>query len=456
MQPEQSTEHTMELLNAHGPYDHGLWDPLASGRTAHHKLSKFLVETISAEIKSKYSKSQLTDMSILDVGGYDGWILVQIQSEFNFKRAVCVEPRLKNIQKGEFARKYYGVQTSVNFLCGELDSLNQVLNNKFDFVLFLNVLHHVDSTPRAVKSITNFCRNTAFISSAIIERPKKSGNKLKKLMNLKDISYLNSPHDFATAGFKFESSYFDGSTTGSTIVNLPEKKLIEMSLVANGFEAKKSFSSLDSKNTSFFTKSHGELWAFVVATKSTSSTGPEEKCLGDKIEYESQFLFTHLNVEIIDSWLLYLSSIGHDLTGHENRKALTPITIGSRLIFAASRRPRNIFSKIVLSKSNLNSSEKAILQNISKAPLFKSGFELAKHHLKRGQLTEAKTLLKDLTSKPYCDWRIFYRSCYFLMVIAQIQNDPISFNQWKHLLDIANPHFPITAIKGVVWVSKEN
>jgi len=67
------------MLNAHGPYNHGLWDPLIRG--------------VSAEILENYSKLQLAEMTILDVGGYDGWILVQLQQEFGFKLAVCVEPR---------------------------------------------------------------------------------------------------------------------------------------------------------------------------------------------------------------------------------------------------------------------------------------------------------------------------------------------------------------------------
>ena len=112
-------------------------------------------------------------MTILDVGGYDGWILVQLQRELNFKLAVCVEPRSKNIKKGEFARKYYGIETDVKFIQGELDSLDQILNNQFDLVLCLGVLHHIDSTPKAIQSLSDVCLDRIFISSAIIERPKK-------------------------------------------------------------------------------------------------------------------------------------------------------------------------------------------------------------------------------------------------------------------------------------------
>ena len=442
------------MLNAHGPYDHGLWDPMMSGTTAHHNLSKSLLKTISEEIASKYSKSQLAEMTILDVGGYDGWILVQLQQELKFKLAVCVEPRLKNIQKGEFARKYYGIKTDVKFIQGELDTLNQVLDNQFDLVLCLNVMHHVDSTPKAIQSLSDFCRDTIFISSAIIERPKKSVKKLKRLLNFKDISYLNSTKDFATAGFKFESPYFDGSTTGSVIVNLPEENLLKMSLTSNGFKVEKSITSLASKNYKFFTKSHGELWGFIVANKTLSVLNSNDKYLADRIEYEKRFLFALLKIEVIDLWLGKIHTIDRN-SESARPDPLTKPSITDRLLFAASRKPNKLFSRFILRQSNLSSSEKSILQNVSKAPTFKIGFELAKHHLKSGQYNEAKILFKDLTKKPNCDWRSFYRSCYFLTLIARIENDEDPFNHYKHLLKIANPHFPISMEIGIQWINKQ-
>lgn len=285
MQTDPTNYFTIEMLNAHGPYDHGLWDPMMSGVTDHHKLSKSIVETISAEIASKYSKSKLAEMTILDVGGYDGWILVQLQRELNFKLAVCVEPRLKNIQKGEFARKYYGIQTNVIFIQGELDSLDQALDNQFDFVLCLNVLHHVDSTPKAIQSLADYCLNTIIVSSATIERPKKSVTKLLKLMNLKDIAYLNRTQDFAIAGFKFETPYFDGSTNESVIVCLPEENLIIMSLTSNGFYIKRSLNSRSSKYLVSFTKSHGEQATLLIACKNENSITQKENFHRDIVQY---------------------------------------------------------------------------------------------------------------------------------------------------------------------------
>ena len=121
----------------------------------------------------------------------------------------------------------------------------------------------------------------------------------------------------------------------------------------------------------------------------------------------------------------------------------------------ASRDNEFGISRMIIRLAKLQSHEVSIIQNISKAPVEKSCFELAKHFLREGKCNEAKILFKSMTSKPDCDWRVFYRSCYFLTVIAQIENDSGSLAHYKMLLKIANPHFPITTEEGVKWVSRE-
>ena len=228
-----------------------------------------------------------------------------------------------------------------------------------------------------------------------------------------------------------------------------------MSLISNGFKVEKSITSLASKNYKFFTKSHGELWGFIVAIKVSRVLDSNDKYLGDRIEYEKRFLFALLKIEVIDLWLEKISTIDRN----SESASLSPSTkssISDRLLFAASRQPNKLFSRFILRQSNLDLIEKSILQNISKAPVFKAGFELAKYHLKRGQHNQAKILFKDLTNKLSCDWRVFYRSCFFLTVIARIENDEVAFVHYQQLLDIANPHFPISTTEGVEWVLKAN
>ena len=133
-----------ELLNAHGPFDHGLWSELTNNPELKlrsslvsggifHERSRKLVKQITEIIASRYSKEELSQMTILDVGCYDGWIITQVAENLNFKSAVGVEPRIKNIQKGQFARTFFNIETEVVFLQGEIESLDSLFpNTKFD------------------------------------------------------------------------------------------------------------------------------------------------------------------------------------------------------------------------------------------------------------------------------------------------------------------------------------
>ena len=238
------------------------------------------------------------------------------------------------------------------------------------------------------------------------------------------------------------------------IVNLPEENLIKMSLTSNGFEVEKSIKSLDSKNFMFFTKSHGELWGFIVANKTSSVLNSNDKYLADRIEYEKQYLFALLKIEVIDLWLGKIGVVKSIFSGVSFRPP-TKLCLSDRLLFAASRQPNKLFARFIFRQSKLDFYEKSVLQNISKAPVFKASFELAKHLLVNGQLDEAKDLLTKLTKAQNCDWRVFYRSCYFFACIAEIENDSISCGHYLNLLKITNPLFPITNVVGTNWIKSQ-
>ena len=98
-----------EYLNAHGPYDHGIWKRSKKNKNINlfHKRSEYLLKKISENLLKTFSKNELKNKTILDIGCYDGWIIYNLNKEFNFKKIVGIEPREKNIQKGIIARKFY-------------------------------------------------------------------------------------------------------------------------------------------------------------------------------------------------------------------------------------------------------------------------------------------------------------------------------------------------------------
>ena len=64
-------------LNAYGPYNHGVWEnPKINKKVGDEEFltgrSNYIFEKFS-EFMSKFTKDQISKMSIIDIGGYDGW-----------------------------------------------------------------------------------------------------------------------------------------------------------------------------------------------------------------------------------------------------------------------------------------------------------------------------------------------------------------------------------------------
>ena len=99
-------EITTEYINALSPYDHGLWEGQSSDggdlkvgdKSLFTNRAFWLVEKISSYLSSHFTEESLSQMSILEVASYDGWILTEICKRFNFKEVIGVEPRSKNTQ----------------------------------------------------------------------------------------------------------------------------------------------------------------------------------------------------------------------------------------------------------------------------------------------------------------------------------------------------------------------
>lgn len=463
---DHKSDNQIETLNAHGPYDHGLWSELnvASGADnkddvikggIFHERSKHLVKNISQVISSYYSTEEISRASIIDVGCYDGWILVQLAKLFKFKSAIGVEPRLKNIQKGKFSREHYEIPTNVEFLQGDIDSLENVIGSeKFDIILCLGVLHHVESTTTAVRRLANSCRQLLIIDSMVIDKPKKDARRILHLLNLRDIAYDDASRQWAIAAFKYETPYFDGSTSSAPIVNVPEERLIKMSLDTCGFSVAQLHHPDKTAFKKEFQKLRGVRESFIVATKTPNfSDSSYPATLKNKsIIHETTFIFSEIPPQVLIAWLNHLgiSTNIQRLVGKQKNK------LKHKLVHYASQNPTTWKSKKILKFARLAPNTQSVLVNLSRSPLDKSLFELGKLLLKKREFGQAKLQFKTITSRNGCDWRAFYRSCYFLTVIGQIENDPILLNHYQNLLDIANPHFPITTKEGVEWVLKEN
>ena len=101
------TPEELELVNAYGPYNHAAWQGCGLTVTSEEVLKgrgELLAAMIRAELERRYTREQMAQLTLCDVGCYDGFILHLLQ-DLPFRQMVGYEPRQKNITKGRKIRE---------------------------------------------------------------------------------------------------------------------------------------------------------------------------------------------------------------------------------------------------------------------------------------------------------------------------------------------------------------
>ncbi len=458
----------MEKLNAHGPYDHGLWnevssksmpeeDAASSGGGLFHERSRHLVDEICRILGGQYSAEELLRMTLVDVGCYDGWVIVQIANRLAFKEVVGVEPRRKNINKGLVAREAYGIATNVKFIEAEIETLDDVLGERtFDIVLCLGTLHHVESTPRAVRQLAARATRMLVIDTMVVGELRKDADEIRRLLNLRDVAYLDAPQDWAIAAFKYETPYFDGSTTGVPIVNIPQAKLVTMSMESCGMMIEEVNRPDEVAYRADFQKLRGVQEALIVGVRPLDFAGnpgsqSSQSWKAKARRHEEQFCFGEVHPSIVGLWA---DNLGIEVLADKQEAGNKKVSLTMQRLYQASLDPTKQSSLKLLEPTSVDADTAAILVNLSRSPAEKVRLELAKNALRHGELEVSRRYLRQITEKSGCDWRAFYRSCYFLTIIATLENDQASWGKYEDLLRTANPEFPLTIEDGVFWAGK--
>ena len=442
----------IRLLNAHGPYEHGIWssdsNSFAStkdlaGTMLFYRRSFDLVESISKILVQIFGEDDIRDKTIVDVGCYDGWILHMLNERFSFKRAVGVEPRIKNITKGQVARAHHRIECSVHFVQGSIDDLDKQPNfESFDIVLNLGTLHHVGSTPDAIQKLSSICKRLMIVDSMVVDEPRKEFKKLLQLLNLKDVIYKTMPKKWAIAAFKFESPYLDGSSAGSIIVNVPEKRLIEMSLEASGMKLVSSSTTEAGFYSPKLQKLRGVREAMVVAEKANAK---DEGIvwLEGAIQHEQENCFEVVSPRVLRHWSDALE--GNDRIGDLLGLASEPQTgwLRTYVLYRFSKKPTSWLLRSCAKLLVNNNSELELLANISRSPRDKVLLELGKTLIKNGQYDIAKDVLISILDHIGADWRCFYRASFLLAFVEAKQGNLAQSDSYLQLTRTANPNWPL-------------
>jgi 2-polyprenyl-3-methyl-5-hydroxy-6-metoxy-1,4-benzoquinol methylase len=448
------TKSQIERLNAAGPYEHGSWFDLANGDPKlHHSTSgqvlfgarsNHLVAEISRILTSLYSADEIREMSILDVGCYDGWILTSLTKNLTFKSSTGIEPRQKNINKGITARDILDISTPIEFIQGDLETLNHDTDGReFDIVLCLGTIHHVESTIRAVKHLTKATRKLLIIDTMVIPHATRDKKQILKFLNLKDIVYLNRAQSWGLAAFKFESPYLDGSTSGTRIVNVPDQELVEMSLEVENFSIVSTNRPDKHAYSKDFQKLRGVKELLIAATPSKAAENQGLDSWRAKARmHESIFCLEHTSPYIVAKWIKFLD-IGIDLKSLKVRRKFS-VAVSNWVSLKYSMRPLSMYTNFLMKFFEVGEAKKQILQNLSRSPHAKVLLEAAKIQLSDGEIMPAKVSLMKIIEIRDADWRSFYRACYLLSETAKTLGENVESVHYKSLLQISNAEFPLT------------
>ena len=169
-------------LNSHQPFVHGVWgeDKIPIGdEEALKGRSQLILNNFEKIIKKKFKDKDIENMTLLDIGSYDGYMSVEIEKRFKFKKIVSIEPREKNYLKGKFIRNFCNIKSNVKFQNCELDQIEE----KFDIVFCAGVLHHLDNLSQFLSMVSEKAEKAIFIECQTSDAKKRFLNFfLKKLL----------------------------------------------------------------------------------------------------------------------------------------------------------------------------------------------------------------------------------------------------------------------------------
>lgn len=445
----------IEYINALAPFDHGVWEGKSTDgekitvgdQALFRSRSEWLVDKIITYLTKEFSTKSLSKMSVLEVGSYDGWVLTQICKRIKFLEVTGVEPRLKNIKKGEVGRRLANVETQARFVQGSADDILELFPDRnFDIVICLGMLHHVSSTFDTISSLCTKSDNVCIIDSMIIPELKDDVSNIEPFVNTRDIIYHGEENLWTVAAFKYESPYGDGSRPNFGIVNVPSARLIEMSLRSCGFSTMNSLGDESDFFDSSGQKLRGVKEVLAVSKREIAADEIDDRWI-EKVK-NSENIFCHISLpnEIIlslskifsDTNNLNLYSDVCDLTqqkyDHKIEQAIKAV-----ISVGLDEETRSVLEQNLQEFDNHHAQ---ILSVIFRSPYEKIILEVAKFFLKKGKPDLAIKYLQLIVRKAGCDWWSFYRSCYMLRKSFQDKGNDEESKHYQELLLLSNENFP--------------
>jgi len=417
----------IELVNSYGPFNHCPWEGRCV-RVSHEEglggRAVFLARAIRKIIKTNFTDAELKKMTVADVGCYDGWILHQL-SDLPFKKMVGIEPRKKNIIKGEGIRNLLGIKTRVKFRIGDIEKL---VKEKFDIVLCIGTFHHLESIASAMKNLDAITKRMLIVDTICLPS-KYLTESLAKDLELKDLIYQIKPKRYGLIGEKYESAYYDGSTSHTTIVNIPSIESLIMHFDILGYQpikiaaGPKAFRQAMEKNKRPFEE--------VLIYGEKRGLSGQDVVASYAWKYEHGLVYNVINPTIIRAlYSRYVQS--------KKSPVLSP---AGRAIVRHIDSPNGDLA--LLRRHFKEPIDFEIVKNMRFNPRDKISFEYAKVLHAERKYQEAIAILHSITETLNADWRVVYRSFYLMHLIYEKVGDRKRSLYYAKLCKRCHANFPL-------------
>ena len=147
------------------------WNPNGKFKPL-HKFNpiriKYLKENIIEHFKLKQTNSPLKGLNILDIG-CGGGLLSEPITRLGAK-VTAIDASKKNIQVAKFHAKKNNLK--INYLCSSPEKLD--LNKKFDVVLNMEIVEHVEDLNFFIKKSSNLLKKNGLMFIATLNKTFKS------------------------------------------------------------------------------------------------------------------------------------------------------------------------------------------------------------------------------------------------------------------------------------------
>ena len=389
----------------------------------------FLAAQVRSELLTRFPLEQIREMTIVDVGCYDGWLLCQLE-DLPFAKLVGVEPRQKNIDKGNVIREILGIKTRCEFRQGAIENLDEILEGEAaDIVVCTGLFHHLTSPADGVTALRKICRKFLFLETICFPTGIED-TRLRDALELKDLPYFFYDHGFGVTGHKLESGYYDGSATQLSVVSLPSVNALALFLQVGDFE--NVTVSVDPDTYSRAVPTEGRNFSAVCITASPRM--PSRDAERWVLEYEGGLLQALLPFAVIQQ-LYELHCLNKQVTHNEPLVDIISETISCS---ESELGPLKVELKERFSDRYILE----ILKNIRYAPCEKISLEYGKTLISMGNYSEGEHVLFGITRRLNADWRAVYRAFCLISWSARARKDVSASERYASLCQLANPQFP--------------